>query len=148
MVPKNLMIYYRVFGNETIQIHLAKQCESIRVLGVWFNLAKSRNFVIQQAKDEVICLCESIRRKKLTDKQLLYLYNMVIIQRIEYHTQLTFLSNNDCANIIIPFRKLLFKQKLHMAISMPNVILANNCIYCFRDLYEVQKQSKITNHKR
>ena len=94
--------------------------------------------------DEITHFCESLKRKKVTDKQLLYLYNMVILPRIEYRTQLTFLSECDCNNIIIPFRKL-FKQKLHMAISMPNAILTNNCIYRFRDLVEVQKQSKITN---
>src|SRR6266498_982347 len=58
-----------------------------------------------------------IKNKKITDKQLLYLYNMVI--RIEYCIQPMYLSKKDCDNIIIPFRKL-FKQKLHMAILMAN----------------------------
>ena len=43
-----------------------------------------------------------------------------------------------------PFRKL-FKQKLHLSISIPNAILENRLIYNFRDFYEVQLQSKITN---
>jgi hypothetical protein len=69
---------------------------------------------------------------------------MVIIPRIEYRTQITFLSKQDCDNIVIPFRQL-FKHKLRMATSMPNAILENHYIYKFRDLWEVQKQSKITN---
>src|ERR1700722_5354095 len=64
------------FGNETIHIRPAKRSESIHFLGVWFNLAKSRKFVLQQATDEVTHFCESLKRKKVTDKQLLYLYNM------------------------------------------------------------------------
>src|SRR5207249_1347705 len=132
------------FGNETVNIRPARKSESIRILGVWVNLSKERNFVINQAKDEVYNMCQSLLRKKITDKQLLYLYNMVILPRIEYRTQLTYLSEHDCRNIIIPFRKL-FKQKLRMAISMPNAILENSLIYHFRDLWEVQKQSKITN---
>ena len=68
-----------------------------------------------------------------------------MVIRIEYCIQPMYLSKKDCDNIIIPFRKL-FKQKLHMAILMANAILENILIYySFRDLYEVQKQSKITN---
>ena len=38
---------------------------------------------------EVLSMCNIIKRKPITDKQLLYLYNMVIIPRIEYRIQLT-----------------------------------------------------------
>ena len=69
---------------------------------------------------------------------------MVIVSRIEYRTQLTFLSKHECDTIMKPFRKL-FKQKLHLSISIPNAILENRLIYNFRDFYEVQLQSKITN---
>jgi hypothetical protein len=132
------------FGTETIDIQPARRSESIRILGVWVNLNKECKFVINQARDEVFNMCETLKRKKITDKQLLYLYNMVILPRIEYRTQITFLSKRDCDNIIIPFRKL-FKHKIRMAISMPNAIMENTNIYRFRDLVEVQKQSKITN---
>ncbi|CAH1770587.1 4554_t:CDS:1, partial [Entrophospora sp. SA101] len=102
------------------------------------------NLVINQAKDEVLDMCEVLKKKQITDKHLLYLYNMVIVPRIEYRTQITYLSPTECNNIITPFRKL-FKHKLKMSISMPNAILENNLIYKFRDLVEVQRQAKITN---
>ena len=89
-------------------------------------------------------MCNTLKRKLLTDKQLLYLYNMVIIPKLEYRTQLTFLSRRECDTIIKPFRKL-FKQKLHLSTSIPNAILENRLIYNFRDFYELQLQSKITN---
>jgi hypothetical protein len=133
-----------VFGNTTVKIKPAQIGESIRFLGVWINLKKKRNFIIQQAKDEVLSMCEILKCKKITDKQLLYLFNMVIIPRIKYRTQITFLSKQDCDNIVVPFHKL-FKHKLKMAFSMPNAVLENHYIYKFRDLWEIQKQSKITN---
>src|SRR5438045_6706674 len=83
---------------------------------------------MKQAKNEVVDMCNTLRKKLLTDKQLLYLYNMVIIPKLEYRTQLTFLSRRECDNIIKPFRKL-FKQKLHLATSIPNAILENKLIY-------------------
>ncbi|PKY47097.1 hypothetical protein RhiirA4_462179 [Rhizophagus irregularis] len=64
------------------------------------NLAKERKYVIQQAKDKVFSMCENLKKEKVTDKQLLYLINMVIIPRIEYHTQLTFLSKQDLSDMI------------------------------------------------
>ncbi|PKK67223.1 hypothetical protein RhiirC2_783799 [Rhizophagus irregularis] len=82
------------------------------------NLAKKRKYVIQQTKDEIFSMCENLKKEKVTDKQLLYLINMVIIPRIEYHTQLTFLSKQDC-NDIISFRKL-FK--------MNQTALINRCL--------------------
>jgi hypothetical protein len=133
-----------VFGNTTVKIKPARKGKSIRFLGVWINSKKKRNFIIQQAKDKVLSMCEILKRKKITDKQLLYLFNIVIIPRIEYRTQIIFLSKQDCDNIVVLFRKL-FKHKLKMASSMPNAVLKNHYIYKFRDLWEVQKQSKITN---
>src|SRR3954469_24548947 len=132
------------FGTESIKIRPAKKNESIRTLGVWINFEGNRRFIKKQAQDEVESMCNILKRKKLTDKQLLYLYNMVIMPCIEYRTQLCFLSKNECDTIMKPFRKL-FKQKMCFSITMPNAILENRQIYNFRDFYEVQLQSKISN---
>ena len=69
---------------------------------------------------------------------------MVIIPRLEYRSQLTVLDQNDCHKITSPFRKF-FKNKLNLSISAPNAIMESNLIYNFRDFYEVQLQSKISN---
>jgi ribonuclease HI len=132
------------FGSTTVDIRPAEYSESVRILGVWMNLKGQRQFIVQQAKDEVATMCRILQRKRLTDKQLLYLWNMVIIPRIEYRTQLTFLSSSECSTIAAPFRRL-FKYKLNFSSTAPNALLANRLIYHFRDLYEVQLQSKISN---
>ncbi len=91
------------FGAEPIIIRPAHKQESVRTLGVWVNFNNNRQFILTQAKDEVVAMCNTLRKKLLTDKQLLYLYNMVIIPKLEYRTQLTFLSRHECDNIIKPF---------------------------------------------
>ncbi|CAJ0825551.1 9435_t:CDS:2, partial [Entrophospora sp. SA101] len=147
-IPNNKDIYNNEvdlnFGNEQIKIQPKKYSESIRILGIWMNLGKKRNFIIQQAKDEVIELCNIMKKKLITDKQLLYIYNTVIIPRIEYRTQLTFLIKKECDNISSPFRQL-FKHKINLSTSAPNAIVNNRMIYNYRNLYEVQLQFKITN---
>src|SRR5947207_2365313 len=132
------------FGNHCIDIRPKHPKESTRILGVWFNMNNCRDFVINQISDEVINLSESMYRKWITDKHMLYIYNKLIIPRIEYRSQLVVLTKQEYASIISPFRKL-FKRKLKLASTIPNAILDNNYIYQFRDLYELNKQSKISN---
>jgi len=62
------------------------------------------------------------------------LYNMVIIPRIEFRSQLTFFIKSQCDSIQNPFHTL-FKYKLRMSKNIPNAILTNNLIYKFEDLY-------------
>jgi len=75
---------------------------------------------------------------------MLYVYNMIIIPRIKYRSQLVFLSKEQCNTIQTSFR-ILFKYKLRMPKNTPNAILTNNLIYNFRDLYNIQIQAKYSN---
>jgi len=100
--------------------------------------------VVGQAKEEIWNLSNLMKNKRITDKHLLYILNKLIIPRIEYWTQTTVLSKQQNEKIIKPFRKI-FKNKLRMAITVPNAILNNPFIYNYRNLEEIQKQAKITN---
>ncbi|CAB4442142.1 unnamed protein product [Rhizophagus irregularis] len=133
------------FGNQQITIKPVHPSQSIRILGVWFNMNCSRRFIIDQIREEVHKLALCMKYKHLTDKQILYIYNSLIIPRVEYRSQITVLNKSESNSIIAPFRKI-FKNKLHLALSIPNAILNNNFIYNFRDLYELQLQSKISNY--
>src|SRR2546429_2123332 len=74
---KNMDPIALTFGNEQITITPTSYQESTRFLGVWLNLAGNRQFVIQQARDEVLSTINVLKTKFITDKQLLYIYNMV-----------------------------------------------------------------------
>ena len=87
---------------------------------------------------------DSLRYKKITDKQLLYVFNAVIIPQLEYCSQLVFLSENLCSRLMAPFRKL-FKYKLNLNQCIPNAILSTNLLYNFRFLFEVKVHSMFTN---
>ena len=118
--------------------------DSTRILGVWLSAGKSNKYIFDQLKQEIQQYCTILQHKIVTDQQLLYIYNMVIIPRIEFRSQLVFLSKEQCNTLQAPFR-ILFKHKLKMAKNIPNAILTNSFIYNFRDLYQVQMQSKFTN---
>ncbi len=78
------------------------------------------------------------------DKQLQYIYNAIIISRLEYHIQLTFLSKTMCHSLIAPFRTL-FKYKLTLNKCISNAILYTPLLYHLCSLYDVKIQSIFTN---
>ncbi len=59
---------------------------------------------------------------------------MVIIPRIEFRSQLTFFTKQQCDSIQSSFHTL-FKHKLRMPKNITNAILTNHLIYKFEDLY-------------
>ncbi len=61
----------------TIKAHPVQATE--RVLGIWITLQCSNKFIIQQIKQEISQVYDALRYKKVTDKQLLYVFNAVII---------------------------------------------------------------------
>ncbi len=81
----------------TIKAHPVQAAE--RVLGVWITLQRSDKFVIQQIRQEISQVCATLRYKKVTDKQLLYVFNAVDIPHLKYRSQLVFLSEDLCSHL-------------------------------------------------
>jgi hypothetical protein len=92
------------FGSEYINIKPKDPSESIRILGVWFNVKDDKNFVFSQAKSEVKKLVDNIKHKRITDKQLQYVFNTLIIPTIEYRAQVTIFNDRECEYIMSSFR--------------------------------------------
>ncbi|PKY58979.1 hypothetical protein RhiirA4_481344 [Rhizophagus irregularis] len=118
---------------------------SIRILGVWFNAYDDRKFVLNQCKNDILTLItNTLRRKVITDKQTAYIFNMIILSRIEYRSQVTIFTEKECSQTMVPYRKM-FKNKFKLATSAPNSIIENNLIYNIRSVWANQIQAKINN---
>ncbi|GBB83929.1 hypothetical protein RclHR1_10590011 [Rhizophagus clarus] len=65
-------------------------------LGVWFNLNGSRDFVKKQIASECNSFAATLRLARLSAQQVVYLYNTVLIPKLEYQMQVTHLSEKDC----------------------------------------------------
>jgi ribonuclease HI len=132
------------YGQKCLSIKPLNPNESMKILGVWFNMNKDRKFNIQLAKTEMQQFVRNIKYKRLTDKQMIYVYNSVIIPRIEYRTQLTHITNKELRNISSIFLTA-FKHKINLSKTTPNSLLNIRQIYSYRDLTSVVFQSKISN---
>ncbi|GBB99308.1 hypothetical protein RclHR1_34800001, partial [Rhizophagus clarus] len=64
----------------------------------------------------------TLRPAKLTAKQVVYLYNTVLIPKLEYHMQVTHLTDKDCYSATRHIRSLV-KQKANFSRVLPNLIL-------------------------
>ncbi len=63
-----------------------------------------------------------MNHKIVINKQLQYIFNAVIILRIEYRSQLTFISEDKCRSLTVPYR-ILFKHKLNISKCAPNALM-------------------------
>ncbi|GBC10798.1 hypothetical protein RclHR1_09910007 [Rhizophagus clarus] len=95
---------------------------SFQFLGVWFNIKGSRDFVKKQIANECNSFAATLRPAKLTAKQVVYLYNTVLIPKLKYHMQVTHLSDKDCY-IATRLVRSLVKQKANFSRALPNPIL-------------------------
>ncbi|CAB4438210.1 unnamed protein product [Rhizophagus irregularis] len=132
------------FGREEINIKAKHPHEPMRILGVYFNIEHDGNYLMFKIKNEIDHLVNLMYKKKITDKHILYIFNRIIVPRVEYWSQVMALSKTQTEALIIPFRRM-FKNKLKFARSAPNAILDNPYIYGYRDFYDNQLQAKITD---
>ena len=102
------------------------------------------HFIIHQLQQEISQICETLRYKKVTDKQLLYILNAVLIPKLKYRFQLVFIPEDKCSQLMAPIR-MLFKHKLNLNQCTSNTILHIKLLFNFRLLYEVKVQFMFTN---
>ncbi|GBB86342.1 hypothetical protein RclHR1_12760010 [Rhizophagus clarus] len=95
---------------------------SFRFLGVWFNIKGSRNFVKKQIASECNSFAATLRSAKLSAKQVVFLYNSVLIPKLKYRMQVTHLSATDCYTATRSICSLV-KHKANFSRSLPNPIL-------------------------
>ena len=109
--------------------------ESFRFLGVWFNLAGTSSFRIAQATQDYKAFTAVLYSKLLTDKQLNYLHNSVLIPKVAYRLQTTPVSETQASRIQAGF-KLLFKTRLALSRTTPDYILFLKQGYGLTNLFQ------------
>src|SRR6266542_2665995 len=108
--------------------------EAFRFLGVWFDFLPNSSFVSKQLANEYKTFSTLLQYKPLSNKQLTYLHNVVLIPKLEYRAQVSFLSSNACTKIVSPFKSL-FKRKVKLASCIPDVALYASNGYKITNLY-------------
>jgi ribonuclease HI len=136
------IIFRNSFDNSTFSCPTISSNDSMRYLGVWISAKYNKNFIKRQIATEIASFIDKLKYKPLTDKQLRYLNNMVLIPRIEYRSKLMIFSDAECDVLYKPMR-ILIKQKLQLRKNIPNSTLHSKLAYGFVDLHTNATQAKI-----
>ena len=130
------------FGNNNIQIN--KATNPVRFLGVWIKLSQSKKHTIDQTRQDIKKFVYTIKRKPLTDKQLIYITNMVLVSLIIYRLQNTVLLETEAISLMAPIRKAI-KNKLKFTSTAPNSMMYRKYFYNLADLWSIQLQRHFTS---
>ncbi|GBC25651.2 hypothetical protein RIR_jg41468.t1 [Rhizophagus irregularis DAOM 181602=DAOM 197198] len=95
---------------------------SFRFLGVWFSLSASSNFVLKQVRSMVKDMAALLGPKKLLAQHVAYLYNAILLPRLEFHLQTTLFSESTIQSIIKPMFSVL-RRKAGLAATTPLALL-------------------------
>ncbi|GBC46512.2 hypothetical protein RIR_jg20581.t1 [Rhizophagus irregularis DAOM 181602=DAOM 197198] len=95
---------------------------SFRFLGVWFSLSASSHFVLKQARSMVKNMAALLAPKKLLAQHVTYLYNAVLLPRLEFQLQ-TSLFSESIIQSIISLMLSIIKKKAGLASTTPLALL-------------------------
>ena len=143
-LPIQNAINFKLSNQNNIWLKPADPKVPVRYLGIWISIRQNKKFIYQQVKDEITKSTIIMHRKRLTDKQLSSIFNTVILPRILYKIQTTYLTTQFCESVMSTYRKL-FKAALHLSISTPQALIHSSQIYNLSHLYDQQLQSKSAN---
>ncbi|CAB5338001.1 unnamed protein product [Rhizophagus irregularis] len=107
--------------------------ESVRILGVWINLDLKTNYVFNQCKDIIKRYNKTISFKQITDLQMKYIYNHVIIPHVDYKAQLLVWTNSQTKKLNSTCRYM-FKRKASLPLTTPNSIIHSSLGYAIKDI--------------
>src|SRR5256885_9308421 len=117
---------YKVTGVQTCALPIliinenkitnVNNAEGNRYLGFYFRKDNKRGIYIKAIKSIVDKACKIFNYKQLTDKQIIAVWNMVIIPRIEYQLQGIVLNRRECTKLMARIN-ILVKRKANLASS-------------------------------
>ncbi|CAB4437131.1 unnamed protein product [Rhizophagus irregularis] len=108
----------------SFSLQTLKLSTSFRFLGVWFNLQGSPNFVLLQVKDIYSNFVASVRFKKLSSSQLAYLHSSIIMPKVQFRSQVLYLSESQIMRIANGYYSLQ-RKALSLARTFPTIALTS-----------------------
>jgi hypothetical protein len=100
----------------------------VRSLGVFVTESGSKKFQKERMKKMVDYMATILRGKQITDKQVIYIFNVVIIPMLEYNLNDMTLTEKECNKIASGFIAII-KNKACLARTSPNALIYAKEVY-------------------
>jgi ribonuclease HI len=117
---------------------------AFKFLGCWFTSNCNYKLQTKLITEEINNLTNTLKNKKVTDKQAIYIINTVIIPTFEYRINNIVISQSICNKLLSQYLTVA-KHKAGLSKSTPNSTLLNHNIYGVKNVWDIQLQHHITN---
>jgi hypothetical protein len=122
---------------ENTAIDKINNVEGNRYLGIFFKHNNKRKHYVNNVRKIIDKACKILAWKKLTDKQIIAVWNMVIIPRIEFQLQSVVLNKLECTKLMGRINKLT-KHRGNLATSTPNCFMYDKDLFGLKNIYDLQ----------
>jgi hypothetical protein len=117
--------------------------QPFKYLGCWFTLNNKQTHTIKLIQEEAFQLINTANTKNITDKQITYIINTVIIPTLEYRIYNIILPKTICNRILAKYLTVA-KHKSYLARSIPNSTMLHPYLYNICNIWDIQLQHHIT----
>ncbi|CAB5196262.1 unnamed protein product [Rhizophagus irregularis] len=121
--PKDVIKSIKMGTNNDLVV-AKKPSQESKYLGVYIKSQAGSSHIVKRVKNEIKSMVNLLKYKKITESQVVYVNNVVLMARLEYWLKCTFLTQNQCRtlhNCMI----LLLKQKMRITKSANNNIFTH-----------------------
>ena len=140
-VDKDGFLKIIINGSEH-KIKVSKQGRLERFLGVFINFGNNNKTLHSMLRSIIYNATVTLHKKRLTVDHLRYLFNHVLIPKLEYIMQIRIFSKRDSDKIINPY-KALVRHKVNIASSTPSLLLHAPLAIGIKDLYTHQQSVQL-----
>ncbi|KAG9298277.1 hypothetical protein G9A89_002765 [Geosiphon pyriformis] len=141
---KSVLVEPLKFGPNKQTLRLLDPFTCIQYLGVWIRADGKNETVLNMIGSDIKAVCGVIRKKHITKKQAIYIFNRVLSPAIEFRSQLTHISNSWAKRWNSKISATV-KKKANLSVDFPASAMHHTSLYNLFKIDDIQAKSKITD---
>ena len=127
---------YITFNKENIVA--INRSKLFKYLGAWFSLTSNPIYTQKIIISEAYTCITKLQKSHITEKQAIYIINNVIMSRVSYRLNSSFLTHSQLL-ILNRLNTNIVKQKARLSRGVPNSFLYHPEIYALKDIQQLQE---------
>ncbi|KAG9288430.1 hypothetical protein G9A89_015636 [Geosiphon pyriformis] len=132
------------FGPDKQILKLLDSSTCTQYLGVWIRADGKNETVLKMIGSDIEAVCAVIRKKHITEKQAIYIFNSVLSPVIEFRSQLTHIPNSWARKCTLKISATV-KKKAKLSVDFPASAMYHSSLYNLFKINDIQAKSQITD---
>ncbi|KAG9292558.1 hypothetical protein G9A89_006929 [Geosiphon pyriformis] len=141
---RSLMVEPLKFGPDKQILKLLDSFTCTQYLGVWIRADDKNETVLKIIGSDIEAVCAVIKKKHITEKQAIYIFNSVLSPTIEFRSQLTHIPNSWAKKWTSKILATV-KKKAKLSVNFPASAMHHSFLYNLFKIDDIQAKGKITD---